>query len=466
MLGSISRRLATFIQGVDCDNLPDEVREKAKACILNAIGVGMAAYNTDLARTGIASATAEVEKTTGGATILVNGARASLPDAAFANAVMFHSRAQEDTLHEARTHLGPVVVPAALAVGQALGSSGRDFIAAVVAGYETACAMGVKNATLSVPRGFRATSIYAIFGAAAAAGKLLGLDERRLANALGFAASLAGGTNECFLAGTSEWRFETAMAAHNGVLAALLAANGGEAAGSAIEGRAGFLQAFTGTTENAERILAGLGEKYRALEVVFKPYPVGGINQVPCIAALELAAEAKLDSSEIAAIEIRTARSEATYPGAANRGPFSQIGATLMSTVYCVSLALSQRQITLEGLQRYDDQTILGLVARSTLVPSDLPELSCDLKLTRTSGQIYEKSLRKSEHDFAYDYAGVTRLMRSLAPEMAISAATLEKLIDAVATIEKCDNVGAIVEMLVGKRDEGEALAKSFGTSH
>ncbi|MDO8670561.1 MAG: hypothetical protein Q7O66_03915, partial [Dehalococcoidia bacterium] len=231
--------------------------------------------------------------------------------------------------------------------------------------------------------------------------------------------------------------------------AALLAANGGEAAETAFEGPAGFLQAFTGNNDSAEAILVGLGENYRTLDVAFKPLPVPVNNMVACMTALELGAEAKLDPKEIATVEIRTSQSEATFAGAAARGPFRHIGGTTMSTIYCVALALSQQQVTLEGLQLYDDPTILSLVERSRLVPSDLPSRCCDLKVTTLDGRTLEKKLRHSDHDFAYGFDGVTRLMRSLAPEMVISATTLENLIDAVANIESCERIGDIIEMLV-----------------
>ncbi|MDO8671950.1 MAG: MmgE/PrpD family protein [Dehalococcoidia bacterium] len=444
MGGTVTQRLAAFIQSVTYEGLPDEVRQKVKACILNAIGVGMAAYNTDLTQIGIAV----TDKAVGGATILVNGARASLPGAAFANAVMFYARGQDDMHDKAHTHVGTIVVPAALAIGQARGSSGRDFAAAVLAGYETACALGATNASLSDAR-VRATSIYGILGAAAAAGKLLRLDVEGLANALGFAASIAGGTNQSLRSGTMEWQFQPGIAAHNGVLAALLAANGGVAAETALEGPVGFLHAFTGTNQNAEGILAGLGEKYRILDVAFNPVPVPGMSQGSCVAALELAAETKMKPEEIATIEIRMAeRAVINFPGAASRGPFRDIGATVWSTPYCVSLALSRQQVTLQGLQLYNDPTILGLLERTTVVPSDLPPRSCDLKVTTVDGRTFEKKFRHSDQDFAYGFDGVTRLMRSLAPEMAISAETLEKLIDVVANIESCEKIDSIIELL------------------
>ncbi|MDO8671604.1 MAG: hypothetical protein Q7O66_09265, partial [Dehalococcoidia bacterium] len=180
----------------------------------------------------------------------------------------------------------------------------------------------------------------------------------------------------------------------------------------------------------------------------FKPVPVGIINQVPCMTALELAAEANLEPKDIAAIEIRTARSEANYPGAAARGPFRQISGATMSTIYCVALALSRRQVTLEGFHLFDDPTILSLMERSTLVPSDLPRLSCDIEVTTLDGRTFEKRMRRSREDFACGFDGVKGLMRSLAPEMAISSENLERLIEDVANIESCDRIDSIVELL------------------
>src|SRR5437870_4524021 len=124
-------------------------------------------------------------------------------------------------------------------------------------------------------RGFRTTPTYGVFGAAAAAGRLLALDERKMAHALSFAANMAGGLREFAESGSGDFAFQAGTAASNGIMAARLAAAGATSGASALDGKAGFFRAYGEPGRDyAARLAADLGTVFEMLAVTYKPYPI------------------------------------------------------------------------------------------------------------------------------------------------------------------------------------------------
>lgn len=220
MSGEALRELAQFAAALDALRLPPEVTEKTKACVLYALAVGIACMRAPQASQAVHAAAGSVGK----ATRLFDDAKCDPAAAAFANATLFHSRVQDDA--HAAGHVGVIVVPAALAIAETTAASGADLLAAVVAGYETALRIGRDHAADLSARGFRTTSTYGVFGAAAAAGRLLGLDAETMVHALGLAANMAGGLREFAASGSEDFAFQAGSAAANGITAARLAAAG------------------------------------------------------------------------------------------------------------------------------------------------------------------------------------------------------------------------------------------------
>ena len=157
--------------------------------------------------------------------------------AAFANGAAAHAFELDDVHEEAVNHPGAVVVPAALAVAEDLDASGLAFLEAVVIGYEAMSRAGLAVGPVShMLAGFHPTSMSGVFGAAAAAAHLRGLDAAGLNHAFGIAASLASGTMEFASSGGMAKRIHAARAAEGGLMAASLAAEGFEGAGDGLAG--------------------------------------------------------------------------------------------------------------------------------------------------------------------------------------------------------------------------------------
>ena len=191
---------------------------------------------------------------------------------AFAGGACAHAFELDDVHEEAISHPGAVVVPAALAVAEAEGRSGLDFLDAVVVGYEAMGRAGIAVGPAShMLKGFHPTGQSGVFGAAAAAGHLLGLAEADMTYALGIAASFSSGTTEFSQSGGDTKRLHAARAAEGGVTAAYLAADGFVGPTAGLDGKYGWCRIFT-DEPRIDLLTDQLGERWMIDEITVKPY--------------------------------------------------------------------------------------------------------------------------------------------------------------------------------------------------
>ncbi len=437
-------QLGRFAAAVALDDLPEAIVEKLRCNLLHDLSCVMAGHSQGPVVWDVVRGHGPAE-----ATLLCLGERVDAEHAAFANSVLMHARAQDDTHFAAKTHVGSAVLPAALALAQREGADGRRFAEAAVAGYEVAAAVGERLAAETTARGFRASGLYGTLGAAAAGAHVLGLDEEGTASAIAIAASFSAGLNQAWIEGTSEWRWELGMAARNGVTAARLAASGARGATRWLEGDAGFARAFAGDAAAADGPWE-LGERWRILDVIYKPYPVCNINQSPVELAVDLVRSEALTPERIAAVRLHLNPSDRSYPGTLNEGPFLDVGATLMSAPFCVAMALKSGTVTLEGLGEFDDAVIRPLLERIEVLPDpDLPPLGARLEITTDAGERLERELVPDAAHFGWDWEGAVRNARRLRSEMAGDGAGLELLERAIRDLAALDGVDVLAEATV-----------------
>ena len=300
--------LARFVAQARLGDWPDEVRSKAKACLLYGLAVGAAGARTRLPGQVVRMLDrTETRSGDGSAHRLLDGMRTAPGAAAFANAVLLHARIQEDA-HPAG-HVGVVVIPAALAAAEHTAANGEELLAGVVAGYETALRIGRGHAAAASRRGFRTTPIYGVIGAAAAAARLHGLPADRTADALALAANLAGGLREFAVAGTDEYVLQAGSAARSGLTAAWCAAEGMRGAPTILEGPAGFLRAYGAEPDGVDPCLVeGLGTSFEMMAVTGKRWPVCQFHRavIRSVIALRAAAAAETESGTDAGTEAGT----------------------------------------------------------------------------------------------------------------------------------------------------------------
>ncbi len=446
---TLSQELAHFVTELTFDRLPAEVIDKAKACLLHGIAVGLAGSSLEFAQIARQLIASE-EQITGntGASILGSDIRTTIMGAAFANSALFHSRVQEDT--HGTAHTGTVILPAALALAEREHRSGREFLEAIVAGYEVMAAVSRDFTALSTPKGFRASSIYGVFGAAAATAKLLHLSEEQCADALGFASAFAFGTTQSFASGTMEWHFENGLAARNGMLATLLAQQGAKASPVALEGNAGFYHAFTDTQEHLERIVNQLGYTWEILNVTFKLYPVCAFNQTPLIAALSLVQEQDIELDDIEHITVEMNDYEATYPGMAHMGPYTTTGQTLMSTPFCISSVLAYKQFSYAALTHFDDPHTLNLVKKTTMIgrPERQP-LSIRIDVHLKDRRTYIKEMNVNEQYYSWGFERECDVVNALREDIPLSDNAIQTMVTLIDHLEKSADMNELVHILV-----------------
>jgi 2-methylcitrate dehydratase PrpD len=432
---TVHERLGEFTASLRDAALPPEVVEKVRCNLLHDLACTMAATTIGPMVWPLVDGLAPGE-----ATLLCSGARVPAEHAAFANAVLMHGRAQDDTHFSSKCHAGSAVIPAALAVAQREGASGARLVAAIVAGYEVMTALGDAFGPPSTARGFRASAIFGPLGAAAAASVLLDLDAAAAANAIALATSFSGGLNQTWIDGSTEWRWQPGMSARNGVLAARLAASGASGAPQAFEGAAGFAHAFAGLTGwSADHL--DLSGRWRILDVIYKPYPVCALAQTPVAVAVDLAEREDLAPGEVDQVRLSMNPAERDYPGTLNDGPFTDVGATLMSASFCLAIALRDRGATLEALREFEDPVLLDLVRRIEVLPDpSLPEVSARVELTTKDGRTLAGELIPDARTYNWDWDEVSVRAQVLQPEME---GDLERLCDAVRALESADALAA-----------------------
>jgi 2-methylcitrate dehydratase PrpD len=362
--------LARYAAGLRYEDLPAEIVAKAKDIIADTVAACICGADMPWSRIVVDYA----ERTGPGGTsrILGRGTSVQAPAAALANGALAHAFELDSlTRPGAGAHPGATVLPPALAVAQELGASkpvgGKELIAAVVAGNEVMIRIGRATGHTNEARGFHAPGTTGPFGAAVACGVLLGLDERRMTNALGIAGSLAGGLLE-FAKGDGGMvkRLHLGRASEAGVMAASLAAGGFEAPRTVIEGEFGFLKVFC-TEWDASQLTRGLGSDFVTLSAVLKRYPCHATVHPAVKAVRDLQAEHGFAGGDIAGITVTgTPRMVERH----NILAPPDLMLAQYSIPFCVALALFREARDPES---YDeaalaDPAILALCRRVTLV--------------------------------------------------------------------------------------------------
>lgn len=300
-------QLARYAAGLKYEHLPEAVVAQAKDIIADTVAACICGSDMPWSRIVIDYA----ERTGPGGTsrILGRGAAVQAPAAALANGALAHAFELDSlTRPGAGAHPGATVLPPALAVAQEAGAArgigGKALIAAVVAGNEVMIRIGRATGHTNEARGFHAPGTTGPFGAAVACGLLLGLDERRMTNAIGIAGSLAGGLLE-FAKGDGGMvkRLHLGRASEAGVMAASLAAGGFEAPRTVIEGEFGFLRVFCAEWDETH-LTRGLGSEFVTQSAVLKRYPCHATAHPAVRAVRDLQAVHGFAGGEVAAITV------------------------------------------------------------------------------------------------------------------------------------------------------------------
>jgi len=292
MPSSLSTTLATWAAKLRMEDLPPDVLALTRQRILDIIGVALPSIDTNFG-CGVHDA---VRKLGVGdeSTVLGFGSRLPANLAALANGALAHEFEFDDTHNETAIHVSSPVVVTALAVGECRRSPGHEVLAAVAAGNEIVCRIGIVAPGEFYKSGFHPTGIVGTFGATVAASKLMGLDAAVTANALGIAGSMTSGSMESWSDGASAKSLHPGWSAHAAIAAATLAAAGVTGPVRVLEGRLGFFHQHVRDRDykfDYDRAQSALGERWESRLISFKPYPTGHVAHAFIDAALKLRAD-------------------------------------------------------------------------------------------------------------------------------------------------------------------------------
>lgn len=357
---TIAGRLASLASSLEVATMPVDVSEKALSCVLNAFGMAILGVELETARMGAEVARALSMGEGGGTTVLLDGSKAGRAVAIFANAALFHARAQDDTLGAG--HFGTAVIPAVMAACATRGAEPDNIVPAIVAGYEVGGALESANGPASTARGFRSSAIHGPVAAAAALARLHRFDLKATEAAIATSASFAGGIVQSAMEGSDEWRYQIGMAGWGGTVASELAAAGSPFARTAFEGARGFSRAFVGR-DYPELVPEG---NWAIRRSEFKPYPVCAFNQ-SAVGAL-LKHRDHLDAGRIRRLEVRLDPVAAAYPGVANKHDFSSQTSTLLSLPFGAAVALIDGACSMRRLFDIGDPVVRTLADRVDIV--------------------------------------------------------------------------------------------------
>ncbi len=289
---SPSRRLARFAAGLQLSDVPAPVIQRAKLHILDALGLGLASTGQDFGRSAIAGVAAM--SMGGTCSVIGRPERFDARDAALVNGVLIHGLDFDDTHLASIIHPTATSLPAALALGELLGASGADMLAAFLAGAETGIRIGLAVDGGFHHVGYHATGVVSHFASAVTAGKLLGLSDDGIAAAQGIAGSTAAGIQVFLEEGAWTKRLHTGWGAVAGISAAYLAKAEFRAPSRVYEGKFGLIDTHLQAAAKHARIDAltnHLGEVWHFGDTALKPYPVCHFSHGCADAAIELHGE-------------------------------------------------------------------------------------------------------------------------------------------------------------------------------
>ena len=344
----LTRQLAAFCHGLHYERLSPEVIDRAKYFFLDYLAVAVRGSLSESSQP-VYRLTAGLEMP-GAGTVLGRREKTAVPYAALANGTSAHSLELDDTHQGGSIHLGVSVFSAALAVAEQLGASGQAFLTAAVVGFEAAArlAMAVRPKE-HYGRSFHPTATCGTFGAAVSAGRLLGLTEEQLLSAIGIAGSQAAGSMEFLTEGAWTKRLHPGWAAFSGIHAALLAKEGFVGPTTIVEGRDGFLKAYSNDPDPS-KISDGLGTDFQILQTAVKPHACCRYTQAPIDAVLAVVREHDIRPADVNKVTIgmlETGIPVICEPTERTYHPANVVEAQF-SLPFGVAVALSRRRAGLE----------------------------------------------------------------------------------------------------------------------
>ena len=439
----VTEKLARFAVETSYRSFPKPVIHQAKRCFLDLLGVALGGSKQPLGNILV-----KVAKDFGGrpqATVMGHGLKTNVMNAALVNGAIAHALDYDDTHIYSIGHPSAPVIPAILAVAEWKGLSGKAALEAFILGFEVETRIGLGLGPKHYDRGWHKTSTYGRFGAAVAAGKLLGLSLEQMKQAMGLAGTQAAGLRLVF--GTMAKPFHPGKCAFDGVLSAILAQRGFTCAPNIIEGKKGFVEVL-GDHSKLEPMVKNLGKRYEVLRDTFKPYAACLLTHPAIDAIIEMRNKYDLRPEDVGEIQCDVARfcldsAGQVEPRTGLSGKFS--------TYYCAALALAEG---VAGEDMFTDRKVLDpkMVAlrkkvKARVVPR-FKDTEARVMITTKAGKKYSAYVDRPKGDPRNPPTDreLEDKFRSLAA-FVLPQRKIESLVKTIWSLEKLPNVRQLVRL-------------------
>ena len=449
----ITTGLARFVAGSTFAALPPAVVARTRLLVLDLVGNAVRARYDAESTPALLQAVAALGLAQGTARVFADAAGYAPAGAALVNATLGHSLDFDDTHAKAVVHPGAPIIPAALAAAEMAGASGAEVLTAIVAGYEVALRLALAlPAGAHYDRGFHPSATCGVFGAAAAAARVLQLDAEATASAFGIALSQSAGSLQFLANGAWTKRFQVGWAGMAGLVAATLAQKGFKGAAEPIEGRHGFLNAYA-PAPNPARITENLGTVYELMATGVKPYPSCRWGHAGIDAALQLRQELNLQPHEIEHATLGVSRAGLLLVGepAAKKANPRNIVDGQFSGPFVIAVALATGTMDWDSYRLLDDPAIRALLPRITCendpaMEAEFPANMSGTLTLRARGQSFTRTViipRGEPENFPDDatfrakFSGLTEAVLGAGPSDALAndIMRLDQLADAATLL-------------------------------
>ena len=461
---TLAEKLAEFVVNLKFTDLPDDVIRTTKLSTLDDLGVMIAASEEPCVKIAL-----DYARTIGGSpdsTVFVRGDKLPVTSAAFVNGIACHSLELDDHISHKRSlnHPGVVTVPPAMALGECMGVTGKEYLLATVLGYDITCRINnaVTPGFFNFERGFHGTAITGTFGAAALTGKMLGMTADEIATAFGICGSMTAGSSEFKATGAWTKRLHAGNASRNGIIAANLAKRGFTGPHTVLEGRSGFYNSYAGAGNyNLDNVIKDLGTDFEVRYIQYKPYSSSGVMHSPMTAAKKLVEKYSLKPEDIQHMKVFTSAKmvkEYCEPREQKTNPKNSVDAQF-SLIYAIAALLCKGKYLIEEYseEALKDQRTLDLCQKIECVADPVLDAQWPQKehskviVTTYDGRelVQEVEAAKGSLEDPMSEAEIIDKFRSLTKPF-LTEDTTEKLIALCMNLEKEDTIRVLAETVQG----------------
>ena len=452
---NMTEKFANFCEQLRYEDLPHDVIKRTKLLILDTVGIIIRARHDAESTSSLVSAIEKLEMSNGSCQVFSDNKSYSPSAAALLNGTLAHSLDFDDTHAEASLHSSAPILAAALAAAEMNKSSGQQLITACVVGYEIQIRLGLAGGSSShYKKGFHPTATCGIFGAAAAAGYLMGLTKEQYISAFGIALSQSAGSMQFLTDGAWTKRSHVGQAAQNGLSCAIMAAEGFKGPSKAFEGQWGYFHSYA-SGGDMEKAVDGLGKKFETLNLGVKPYPSCRYSHAAIDGIIELKNELGFSTAELDDIDIglsETALNIIGYPLSDKQNPKSVVDGQF-SMPFCAAVTVKSGGLKWDDYKNHlNDSDTLSLCNKIKVSPDKDAEECCPEYMSAkvkvvVKGKKYEKFVKipKGEPENFMEDSEFISKFRSLT-EPYLSNERIDQLTGSMLKLDQSNNINSIFE--------------------